>query len=162
IATGTVSITEGRIDRVSYEKASAHLTYANGMFQIDGRLDQAPGIWVTATGTFPLGLIDRHEPDGPMHVSVHSSTISLGLVQGFTDAIRDVTGQLQVNVDVIGTARDPHFSGTLDVEGAGFTLPVTGARYRNGATTLQLSEDRVTVSKFHLEDRNGRTLDVEG
>ena len=50
-ASGTLTIANGRVERVSYQKLAARFTYARQMFDIDARLDQAPGVWITAVGT---------------------------------------------------------------------------------------------------------------
>src|SRR3954471_3598631 len=57
-AAGTVTIANGRVERVSYEKLVARFSYARQMFDIDARLDQGPGVWVTAVGTVPLGVMN--------------------------------------------------------------------------------------------------------
>ncbi|MCU1385567.1 MAG: hypothetical protein JWL71_4264, partial [Acidobacteria bacterium] len=56
-AAGTLTIANGRVERVSYQQLQATFTYRRQMFAIDARLDQAPGVWVTAVGTVPLGLM---------------------------------------------------------------------------------------------------------
>src|SRR5205823_3610684 len=42
IVTGTIAVTNGRVQRVSYEKLAGLIGYSSGMFTIDLRLDQAP------------------------------------------------------------------------------------------------------------------------
>src|SRR5215467_11493135 len=129
------------------------------MFQVDLRLDQAPGVWLTAKGSAPLGLFDRSQPEQPIHLSIQSSPIALGLVEGLTTVVKDVAGEARLNFDAIGTTRDPHFAGTVELQNVSFLVPLTGARYKNGRATFDLAQDRVTVAAFHLEDRNGRALD---
>src|SRR5204862_469114 len=53
-ASGTVSISGGRVERISYQQLQARFDYGAQMFEIDARLDQAPGVWGTATGKVPL------------------------------------------------------------------------------------------------------------
>ena len=56
------------------------------MFDIDLRLDQAPGVWITAVGKVPLGAVQRRQlPEQPIDVAIKSSTISLGLIEGVTE-----------------------------------------------------------------------------
>jgi autotransporter translocation and assembly factor TamB len=162
IAGGTIAIASGRIERVTYEKLAGRVDYAGQMFAVDLRLDQGPGIWLTATGTVPLALFDRGRPEQPINVAIKSSAINLGLVEGVTGVIRDVSGSIVLNVDAIGTSADPHFSGAVDIGNAGFTVTATGSRYRNARAALRLSRDRVTVESLHVEDNGGRALDVRG
>ena len=116
--------------------------------EVDLRLDQSPGIWLTAVGSTPLALFDRELPDRPMKIAVQSSAIGLGVLEGLTDAVRDVAGQLVVDMTVVGTSRDPHFTGSIEVTNAGFLVTATGARYKNGQAALRLAADRITVQSF--------------
>ncbi len=162
VAVGSLTITEGRVRRLSYDKLAGSVGYADGRLQIDLRLDQAPGIWMTAAGSVPYAIVDPNLPEGPIDLAVQSSTISLGLLEGLTDRIRGVNGDIQVNVRATGTNRDPHFSGRVTLANTEFLVPLTGARYRNGSAELELATDRISVTSFHLEDRNGRALTVSG
>ena len=162
IVSGEVTVTDGRAWRVSYERLAGKVSYSAGAFQVDLRLDQRPGVWLTATGTAPLGLLYPDMPERPMDVKVASSMIDLGLLEGLTSVVSNVGGTITVNVDVVGTTRDPHFEGRVDVTDATFIVVDSGSRYRNGRLAAQLSPDRVTVDTLHVEDANGHPLDVEG
>jgi hypothetical protein len=162
IISGTIAVASGRIERVTYQRLAGRVDYTRQMFAIDVRLDQGPGTWVTAVGTVPLALFDRSLAEQPINVAIKSSTINLGLVEGVTGVIRDVSGSIEVNVDAIGTSADPHFSGEIDIGAAAFTVAATGSRYRNVRAALRLSRDRVTVESLHVEDNGGRALEVRG
>jgi translocation-and-assembly-module (TAM) inner membrane subunit TamB-like protein/AsmA-like protein len=162
IVKARFDIADGRIRRLAYERLAGRVDYTDNFFDVDLRLDQAPGIWLTATGSAPLALIDSRRPDGPIDLAVKSSTVGLGIVEGLTDALRDVTGDLQVNVVATGTSRDPHFTGTVEVANAAFVVTASGVPYRNGVAAIQLAQDRVTVDRFRLEDSRGRALELRG
>lgn len=159
---GQLTITEGRIQRFAYEKLSGRMGYADGFLQVDLRLDQSPGVWLTAVGRAPLALFDRERPEQPIKVAIASSPIGLGLLEGFTDMLREVRGQMLVNMNVVGTSHDPHFTGSLDLTDAGFLITASGARYKNGRAALRFASDRLTVQELHLEDSRGRPLDMKG
>ena len=161
-ASGTVTISNGRVERVSYQKLEARFTYGAQMFDVDARLDQAPGVWVTAVGKIPLGLMDPTAPEQPIDVTVKSSTISLGLIEGITDVVRNVSGDITLDVKAIGTSHDPHMGGTIAIANAGFLVVPTGSRYKNTRAALTLTTDRITVDSLHVEDADGRPLDVHG
>jgi autotransporter translocation and assembly factor TamB len=162
IASARVAVTQGRIRRVAYERLDGRLDYANGLFELSLQLTQAPGTWLTASGTLPLALFSRGARDLPIHLAVSSSAISLGLVEGVTDRVRDVGGTVRLAITAVGTARDPHFAGTVDLADAAFTVTSSGARYRNGRAFIRLTPDRVLVESFQLEDSGGRPLEVRG
>jgi autotransporter translocation and assembly factor TamB len=161
-ATGTMTIASGRVERVSYEKLVARFSYGRQMFEIDARLDQGPGVWVTAVGSVPLGLLNADSPERPMDVTIKSSTISLGLIEGITDVVRNVTGDITLDVKAVGTSHDPHLSGSVAVGNAAFLVVPTGSKYKNIKAALTLTTDRIAVDSLHVEDGDGRPLDVHG
>jgi autotransporter translocation and assembly factor TamB len=97
-----------------------------------------------------------------LHLSIKSSPISLALLEGVTDVVRNVTGEMLLDVTVVGTSTDPHFDGQVNLTNAAFDVVSSGARYRNGRLGLHLSSDRVVVDALHLEDENKHPLDVTG
>jgi translocation and assembly module TamB len=162
IVTGTITVTSGRVERVTYQKLAARIDYANRIFTVDMRLDQAPGTWIAAKGTVPLALFRQQLPVAPINLAITSSAVSLGLIEGVTDVVRTVAGTIQVNVTVLGTSADPHFKGAIEIANAAFLVTGSGARYKNTRASLALTEDRVTVNSLHVEDNSGRPLDVTG
>jgi autotransporter translocation and assembly factor TamB len=157
-----VTVTNGRVRQLPYQRLAGRADYAHGAFQVDFRLDQNPGVWLTARGTVPMNLSGKSAPAAPIDVAVESSSVGLGLLEGLTDVVHDVSGILEVNLKIGGTLDDPRFTGTVAIDDAGFVVTSSGARYKNGRIALALAADRLNVSAFHLEDRNNRTLDVSG
>jgi autotransporter translocation and assembly factor TamB len=157
-----LTITDGRILRFPYERLAGRVDYSDGVMQLDLRLDQSPGVWMSAVGAAPLALFDGDWPERPMNVAIRSSVIGLELLEGVTDVVRDVAGQVEVNLTASGTSHDPRFTGSIDVARAAFLMTLSGARYRNGRAALQFESDRVDVREFHLEDSRGRTFDMKG
>lgn len=156
------TVTQGRVRRLGYERFAGHVDYRDALFGIDVRLDQAPGVWLTADGDLPMSVFDRSRPPQPMRVAVKSSPISLALLEGVTDVVRNVAGQMQLDVTVVGTTHDPHFTGRAELNNASFEVVASGARYRNGRLALQLASDRVAVETLRLEDEDGHPLEVTG
>jgi translocation and assembly module TamB len=161
-AAGTVTIDNGRVDRVNYQKLAGRVDYAASSFDVDLRLDQSPGIWITAVGRVPLALFDRGAVEKPLDVAIKSSGINLGLIEGATSVITNVSGQLLVDVRAAGSSRDPHFIGAVSIADGAFQVAASGARYRNVRVGLTLAPDRVDVEVFHIEDSGGRPLDMRG
>jgi hypothetical protein len=156
------TVTRGRIRRLSYERFGGHVEYRDDLLQVDVRLDQAPGIWLTGAGQVPRSVFDRSLAPQPVRLALKSSDVSLTLLEGVTDVIQNVNGLMRLDVTVLGTSADPHFAGRVDLSNASFDVASSGARYRNGRIALQLSSDRVGVDTLHLEDEDGHSLDVTG
>jgi hypothetical protein len=162
VAALDFAITDGRVRRLAYQKLGGHVDYRGRMFQVDVRLDQATNTWLTAVGSVPLSVFDRSLPEQPIDVAVKSSPVSLTLIEGVTDVVRNVAGQMELDVRVIGSSQDPHFSGRVSLANAGFEVVSSGARYHNGRLLVELARDRVTVDTLHLEDEDGHPLEVTG
>jgi hypothetical protein len=156
------AISQGRIRRLAYDRFAGHVDYADEVMTVDLRLDQAPGVWLTAVGQVPLGALDRTAPGQDVRVAVRSSPISLTLVEGVTDVVRDVTGQMELDVTVLGNSRDPLFSGRVTVQDAAFQVAASGARYRNGRMALRLAPERVDVQQLRIDDQQGHPLELTG
>jgi hypothetical protein len=157
-----LTVSNGRVERVGYQKLQGSVDYDARMLRVDLRLDQAPGVWLTAAGTVPVGVFNRDLPDLPIDVSIKSSTISLGLIEGVTDVIRNVSGDIKLDVKAIGTSHDPHLDGSIDIANAGFLVTASGAKYKNGRAAVKLARERMTVETLHLEDNGGHPLDIHG
>ena len=162
IMTGELTIVDGRVQSLAYERLAGRVGYSGDMFDVDVRLDQAPGSWMTASGTVPSSLFRRAAPDRPMDVTIASSSIDLGLIEGLTGVVAGVSGTLVVNLRAVGTGRDPHFDGEVDLADAAFLVTSTGAQYRNVRADVDFATDRIIVNTLHVEDRDGHPLDVEG
>jgi autotransporter translocation and assembly factor TamB len=162
LLTGTMTINGGRVQRVTYQRLAGRIDYASQVFTIDLRLDQAPGVFLTAKGTAPLALLDSSLPPQPLDVAILSSPINLGLVEGLTDVVRGVTGEIRLDVRAVGMSNDPHLAGSVGVSGGSFTVVPSGVTYKNVRMALTLSPDRIVVDTFHLEDSNGRPLELRG
>jgi autotransporter translocation and assembly factor TamB len=162
IVESTVTVTNGRVERVTYRSLAGRINYADRNFQIDLRLDQSPGIWITAAGTVPIAFFTTDAPEQPVDVAIKSSGIDLALLEGLTNVVRSVRGTLVLDVRAVGTNRDPHFDGKVNITSAAFVVDASGVSYKNGSATLSLATDRITVDALHIEDSNGRPLDVRG
>jgi translocation and assembly module TamB len=161
-ASGTLTVSNGRVERVSYERLAGRFAYDARMFDIEFRLDQAPGVWLTAAGKMPVALFSADAPEQPIDLAIKSSTISLALLEGITGVVRNVTGELRIDVKAIGTSRDPHVDGAVEIANAGFLVTASGSTYKNARASLTLARDKITVDSLHVEDMDGRPLDVHG
>ncbi len=156
------AVTDGRVQRLAYERFGGHVDYGERVAHVDVRLDQSRDVWLTAVGEVPVGEAAASTAESPLRVAVRSSRLDLALLDGLTNVVQDVQGRAEIDVTVIGTTRTPQFTGRVDVENASFQVRASGARYRNGKAALRLSADRVVVDTLHLDDAEGHALDVSG
>jgi translocation and assembly module TamB len=162
IVTGNVLIVNGRIRQLGYERFFGRIEYVGGMFEVGVQMNQSAGAWLNASGAVPLGLIDRTQPERPIYLAVASTQVDLGLIEGLTGVVRDVTGGVELNLSVVGTSHEPRFTGVVALSGARFAVTATGARYRRGEGIIDLTRDRIAVRGFRIEDSGARILEITG
>jgi autotransporter translocation and assembly factor TamB len=152
-------IAQGGFRQFRYDTFGGTVKYAGKGVDLDTRLQQSPTTWLTATGYAPLsdGAV-RNQYD--LHVD--SSSIDLGLVQGFTTALTNVTGTLQAKVDVTGSAGDPRPSGTISIRKAAFNVEPTGVNYTDLEGRIDLQADKVHIDEIRVLDNHRSPLSITG
>ena len=166
---GVVEIRAGTFESYTYESLKASVQYAGTRIDLDATLQQSPTEAITAEGTIPMSLfqpspgghVDATDDDR-VDLHIRSTALSLGVVQGFTTQITDVTGTLEADVRVTGSGQDPHVRGFVDVKGGSFVVPVGGVSYSGLDTRIELTEDRVRLQQFSIVDEHGQPLSVSG
>jgi autotransporter translocation and assembly factor TamB len=172
-AEGQFSLTQGAFQNYKYESLTGKIDYVPTGLNLDIRLQATPTEWLTAKGFAPLTLFRRNpEGVGDTHqapaegeaiaIDIASSEVGLGLIQGFTSYVTNVTGVMQANLKVIGSGYDPHVEGTIGIRGGSFKVPDLGTSYTGLDTQLQLTEKGLTIGQFRILDDNGASLTVGG
>ena len=169
---GEFALRKGAFRTFTFEAFTGKLDYVGRGMKIDVRLDQSSQAWLTAAGYAPLSLF-RPNPEGvtghdapgvgeAVDIQIASSQIDLGVIQGFTTYVTDVTGALQANVKVTGTGHDPHFDGTIDIRGGTFAIPNLGTAYTGLDTRIDLKTDALTISEMRIVDQHQQVMTVGG
>jgi autotransporter translocation and assembly factor TamB len=166
---GRIEVKGGGFRGYKYESFVADLKYAGPRLQLDARLQQSPTEFFTARGSVPRTLFEKGEaghvaPAGEdqIDLQITSSQIGLGLIQGFTDQVTDVTGTLEADVHVTGSGRDPHLTGTVNVGNGAFAIPAVGTAYTGLNTRIDLRPDVVELTSFTIHDAHGKPMSVSG
>ncbi|MGB2718117.1 MAG: translocation/assembly module TamB domain-containing protein, partial [Vicinamibacterales bacterium] len=153
-----------------YQSLVADVDYAGTKVALDATLQQSATESITAKGTMPTSLFKRttasgHVPPGTgeqVDLQIKSTALNLGVVQGFTNQITNVTGTLEADVRVTGSAQDPHVNGFIDIKGGSFGVPAGGVSYSGLDTRIELTPDRLTLQKFTILDEHEQPLHVSG
>jgi translocation and assembly module TamB len=95
-------------------------------------------------------------------VTIDSSPIDLGVVQGLTTDLTDVAGVLEAHVRLTGAANDPQPAGAVSVRDGAMTVAPTGVRYTNIAGRVELQPDRVHIDQIALLDNHHAALSLTG
>jgi autotransporter translocation and assembly factor TamB len=161
---GTFSLTNGEVDGVKFDSFGGDVDYRDRNLQVDVRLDQSPGVALTALGTLPASVFRASENRGdePVDLRVESDTIDMGLFQSLTGQVSELHGQLQLSLRATGTARTPRVDGNVTIADAGFRVTSSGVVYSNLDTRLRFLGDRLMVDQLSILDDDGDLLNAEG
>ena len=139
---------------------------------LDAKLTQSPGAELRVSGTIPMTALRRNPPGVTGHIEgrpgdeldvhVQSSLINLGIVQGFTNQLTNVTGTLQADVRVTGSGEDPHLTGSVDIRDGGFAVPAAKTSFTGLATKIDLQQDVIRIPQFQILDQHGKPLTISG
>lgn len=169
VVDGHVEIRNGAFQTYTYESLTADVDYSGTTIGLDATLQQSATEAFTAKGTLPMSLFEEgpgghvaETPEDRIDLRVQSTDLGLGFVQGFTDAITNVTGTLKADVRVTGSGQDPHVTGFVDIKNGAFGVPMGGVSYTGLDTRIDLEEDRVKIRKFSIVDEEGQPLTVAG
>jgi autotransporter translocation and assembly factor TamB len=167
---GHVEVRNGTFKTYKYESLVADVDYAGTRLDLDATLQQSATESITAKGTVPTTLFQRSTGEGhvaaagedQIDLQIQSTALNLGVVQGFTNQVTNVTGTLQADVKVTGSGHDPHLDGFIDIKGGAFGIPAGGVSYSGLDTRIELDPDRVRLQKFTILDEHKQPLHLSG
>jgi autotransporter translocation and assembly factor TamB len=168
-------IAQGGFRQFRYDAFGGTVKYRGKGLTVDARLQQNPTTSVTAKGYLPAAIFGTtpaetreaaHDapvaPEDRVDLHIESTPIDLGIVQGFTTELTNVTGTLQANIDVTGSADDPHPTGLITLQKGAFTVPSTGVSYNNFEGKVELAPDVVRVGAITVLDNHYNALNISG
>ncbi|HYS27507.1 MAG TPA: translocation/assembly module TamB domain-containing protein [Vicinamibacterales bacterium] len=170
---GDFTLSQGAFRNFKFMSFGGKVDYQGRGMNLDVRLDQDAQSWFTAKGFAPTTLFqptpkamegEHAAPrDGEaINLEVASSQIDLGVVQGFTSYVTDVTGTLQANFKITGSGYDPHVDGAIDIKGGSFVAPDLNTSFSGLDTRIDLKPDVVTINEFRILDKNKRPMTIGG
>jgi hypothetical protein len=168
-------VSQGGFANFRYDSFNGTVDYAGKGLTLDAKLQQNPTTYITAKGYVPTAVFTAASPEAraaahggavaqedSIALHVESTPIDLGLVQGFTTALTDVKGTLQANVDITGSAADPHPEGTVSLANGSLTVPQTGVTYTNLQGQIDLLTDKVHINNISVLDNHQNALSITG
>ncbi len=167
-ADGKLALTQGAFREFKFESLTGDVKYGGNGVTLDVRLQQNPQAWLTAKGFAPTSLFrgTREEERGragePVDLTIETSQIDLGIIQGFTQYVTAATGTLQANIRVQGTGFDPQANGFVEIRGGAFAVPDMGTSYTGLDTRIDLKPDTIEIQQFKILDSRGFPMTIGG
>jgi autotransporter translocation and assembly factor TamB len=165
---GEFQIAQGSFRAFKYDAFGGTVTYADRGVAADVRLQQNASQWITAKGSLPIAAfaaaddLPAAEADRPIDFAIDSSTIDLGMIQGFTEAVTEVGGTLEAHVRITGTAAEPLPDGAITIRDGQLTVAPTGVTYTGIAGDVAIDPDRLRIDKIAMIDNHSSPLSISG
>ncbi len=164
-AKGQAWIDNGAFRNFRFQALNATVDYDTRGALVDLQLRQNEAASLSVRGSVPVAEL-RGQPAPrdayPLDVRVESSPIELGLVQGVTTALRDVTGTFSGKVHVTGSVHAPRLDGELSVQNGAFMVDPLETAYNQLNAHVVFAGDQVRIDRMRLLDDGGDPLDVTG
>jgi translocation and assembly module TamB len=171
-------VTQGGFRQFTYESLGGTAAYSGRGVKLDARLQQNAQQFLDARGYVPVaGLRSPSVPaaaspslralaadaaDDEWDLTIDSTPIDLGVVQGFTTAVRDVAGVVEAHVRVTGPADTPAPEGQVTVQNGAAVVEASGVRYSKIEAQIALNPAGVHIERIGAADDSGETLTVTG
>ena len=170
-------VNKGSFRTFQYETFAGTVDYKGQGLTVDARLQQNATQWLTAKGYVPRALFTpgagapipssaSHDavvaPEDRVDLTIDSSPIDLGVIQGFNDMVTGVKGTLEAHLRVTGSVADPHPIGEIAVRDGSMTVVPVGVSYKNIAGRIELQQDRVHIDQITVLDNHDNALSVTG
>ena len=168
-------IANGGFRQFRYAAFGGTVRYRGRGMTVDTKLEQSPATFITAKGYVPTALFTaasssereaahaaEADPADRLDLKVESTPIDLGLIQGFTTELTNVTGTMQANIAVTGSAADPHASGLITFQKGAFTVRSTGVAYNTVEGKIELQPDRIHVGAISALDNHFHPVTISG
>jgi hypothetical protein len=170
-------VSKGSFRNFQYDTFAGTVDYKGHGLTVDTKLQQNATQWLTAKGYVPQELFTPREslltpssashdlvvaPEDRVDLTIDSSPIDLGVIQGFNDMVTDVKGTLEAHLRVTGSVADPHPIGEISVRDGSMTVVPAGVAYKNIAGRIELQQDQVHIDQITVLDNHDSALSVTG
>jgi translocation and assembly module TamB len=156
-----MTLDESRIGGQKYRGLSAALTYSGGRADLDAVLLQDKVHRLEASGSVPVTLSWsngwRFETSGNLTGRVQSTGLSIALLNAFSGkAIRDIAGELALDLQVRGTVADPSVEGSLRLRDGKLTPVDLGIEVSSINAEGRLETRGITVARLTASANGGK------
>lgn len=166
VIRGTGSITGGVFGDFRAPFGRTAFYYADEMLSANLSFFRTGRTVLEVDARLPLNLalaqVPNRERPGPIAIRARTDSLDLGVLEAFTPNLRQVGGQMAVDVTVDGTWERPRLGGTIAIDRGRVRVPPLGVSYGPIVGAIHLAGDSVLVDSLRIGDRSSGFLDVAG
>jgi translocation and assembly module TamB len=108
-----------------------------------------------------LAPVERRQLPETLSVRATADSVDLSVLEAVTPSFQRVVGVFSADMGIAGTWDEPRMRGTLEIAGAGATIPALGVRYEDVNGSLAMSGDTIMLRALSGRSDRGRA-DVSG
>jgi translocation and assembly module TamB len=156
----TISVADLRVASHPYAGLRATVAYRAPGATLEARFDQDASHTLVASGRAPVDL--RWDPDivyqidGDIDLAARSSGLDLAFVNALMPGtLRNVTGEIVVDLESHGPLDRPAPRGTIAVRNGGAKIPQLGVDVSAGTVAVAVAPDAIRVTDLSAVSRDG-------
>ncbi|MCZ6915924.1 MAG: translocation/assembly module TamB [Gemmatimonadetes bacterium] len=158
-------VNDGRFRSFRIPLLETTVGYENQRLVAEGTIWRLAQPILTLDLDLPLDLAlegaEQRQLPGPLTINATADGVDLSLMELVTPLVRNAVGQLDANVGITGTWREPQLTGTLALTDAGAFLPGLGVTHENISGSVVLAGDTIRVDRLVIGSGGG-TAEITG
>lgn len=161
LISGLLKLTDSTIGGQKYLGLVADMSYRERQADVNLTVQQDSSRSLTAAGKLPLLLSWqdgwRSEVTGALDLRVKSAGLSLAFLNAYTaKAVRDIGGEVSLDVTARGALLEPRLSGSLRLAGGKLKLTALNVDITEIGTEVSFDQRRLTIEKLAARANEGR------
>ena len=154
-ATGVLRLTKLAWQKRQLGELEAQLNLANNTLTSDVHWRDQQTELLRLQGTTGL------DATGALNMTVQSQNFDLSRLPTYTAAVQQSAGELNLDLRLSGTTRQPEVNGSLNLANGILQLPMTGEPFTDIQTQINFAGDRITLETLNVGSRTG-ALNLNG
>jgi autotransporter translocation and assembly factor TamB len=164
-ARGEVS--SGMLRGFRFHRISGELSYRDALADVDLTIaTPTEEHRLVLTGTAPIDLtlasVPDRLPDRPVDLQIRGENTDLSILAAIIPGLTDLSGPVDIQVDITGTSESPRFAGAAMLRGGSLTVDATGVTYEEVHGNVTFDNDEITIAELTGTDGGRGTFDIGG
>ncbi|HET9915964.1 MAG TPA: translocation/assembly module TamB domain-containing protein, partial [Candidatus Binatia bacterium] len=156
-----LKLTDSTLGGQKYQGLVAEVNYRERQADVNLTLQQDSNHSLNATGKLPLLLSWqdgwRSEVTGALDLRIKSAGLSLAFLNAYAaKAVRDIGGDVSLDVTARGALLEPRWSGSLRLAGGKLKLTALNVDLTEIGTAVSFDQRRLTIADFSARAGEGR------
>lgn len=164
-ARGEVS--SGMLRGFRFHRITGELSYRDALADVDLTIaTPTEEHRLVLTGTAPIDLtlasVPDRLPERPVDLQIRGENTDLSILAAIIPGLTDLSGPVDIQVDITGTSESPQFAGAAVLRGGSLTVDATGVTYEELHGNVTFDNDEITIAQLTGTDGGRGTFEIGG